>query len=181
MSDAAPVETDRLRLIPASVELLQFELSDRDRLYAKLGVKPPAEWPPELNDENSISYTLAKIEEYPDQFGWWYWYVILRPSDARRPALVGGVGLKGPPDSNGTVEVGYSILREYRGRGFATEAVDALCQWAVAHGTVKRIIGETLPELVPSIRVLQKLEFIGPVEGSEPGVIRFVREFKPAM
>ncbi|MBW4650055.1 MAG: GNAT family N-acetyltransferase [Kastovskya adunca ATA6-11-RM4] len=45
--------------------------------------------------------------------------------------------------------------------------------WAFTHPQVNRVIAETLPELTPSIRVLEKNRFVNIGEGSESGVIRF--------
>ena len=56
------------------------------------------------------------------------------------------------------------------------EAVRALVEWAFSHAEVKRVTAQTLPELRPSIRVLEKcgFRFTGP--GMEEGAIGFERE-----
>ncbi len=81
--------------------------------------------------------------------------------------------LKGKPTFDGTVEIGYSVLTEAQGLGYATEAVQGLVSWAFEHPEVLRVIAETLPELTPSIRVLEKSGFVSVAEGSEEGLIRF--------
>ncbi len=46
---------------------------------------------------------------------------------------VGGIGFKGPPDrnkNNFAVEIGYGIDEAFRCKGYATEAVLAMCDWA---------------------------------------------------
>ena len=101
-----------------------------------------------------------------------------------RPALIGTVGYKGPP-ADGTVEVGYGIVREHQRRGYATEATEALIARAFEFSEVTRVIAETLPELTASIGVLEKCGFhrveeSPELESSEPGVIRFARERSPA-
>jgi RimJ/RimL family protein N-acetyltransferase len=87
--------------------------------------------------------------------------------------LIGSAGYKGPPDSEGTVEIGYGIVRDRRRQGYATEAAVGLSRHALAHVEVDRVIAETLPELAPSIGVLRKAGFHLLGAGSEPGVIRF--------
>ena len=74
------------------------------------------------------------------------------------------MGLKGPPDAEGLVEIGYSVLETHQRRGYATEAVRALIAWAKERGA-KRIAAETLPELLPSQRVMDKLG-MRPVESA---------------
>ena len=71
-------------------------------------------------------------------------------------------------------ELGYWLGVPYWGRGYATEAVRALIDLAFRDPTVTRVIAETFPDLIPSIRVLEKNGFVRIEEGgSEPGVIRF--------
>jgi RimJ/RimL family protein N-acetyltransferase len=57
--------------------------------------------------------------------------------------------------------------------GYATEAVTGLLDWMFEHAEVERVIAETLPELHPSIRVLEKTGFVSIGKGSEEGVLRF--------
>ena len=84
--------------------------------------------------------------------------------------------VKGEPTDDGTVEIGYSIVEAYQGRGIGTEIVAALVAHAFGDARVTRVIAETFPELVASIRVLEKNGFRRIEEaGAEPGVIRFER------
>jgi ribosomal-protein-alanine N-acetyltransferase len=85
--------------------------------------------------------------------------------------LIGETGFHGPPDASGTVEVGYSILPAYRGRGFATEATRALIRAALARPEVRRITAECLDDNHASLRVLEKLELRR--VGSAGGTLRF--------
>ena len=88
--------------------------------------------------------------------------------------LIGTAGYKGPP-ADGTVEVGYGIVADHQRRGYATEATRALIERASGRPEVHTVIAETLPELTPSIRVLEKLGFVPAGDGSQPEVIRFER------
>lgn len=65
--------------------------------------------------------------------------------------------------------MGYSILEEFHGNGFATEATLALVDYAFNNQQVNSIIGQTLPHLKPSIRVLEKCGMIFIGEGAEEG------------
>jgi len=163
--------TARLELVPGSPELLRAELRGRDALAAVLGADVPASWPPELYDADAIGWMLARLEQDAAYLQWGFRYFVLR-DDARRVA-VGAGGYKGPPGDAREVEIGYSVLPEFRRRGFAREASAALVEHAFASGRVDRVIAETLPELTPSIGVLESLGFTLVSDGSEPGVIRF--------
>ena len=87
--------------------------------------------------------------------------------------MIGSAGYKGPPTQDGTVEIGYDIVSDHRRRGYASESVRALVSRAFEQPRVRRVIAETLPELIGSIGVLRKCGFEPVGEGSEPGVIRF--------
>ena len=91
----------------------------------------------------------------------------------KQRVTIGNGGFKGQASADGTVEIGYSILPEYQNKGYGTEAVKALVNWAFQHPEVKRAIAETLPELKASQRLLEKCNFVYIGEGSKPGIIRF--------
>lgn len=167
------ITTPRMGLIPGTTELLRAELEGRARLEEALGVTVPASWPPELFDHDAVRWTLAQIEANPDHERWGFYYFLLRDGDSgREPVAVGAGGYKGPP-SRGAVEIGYSVLPEFRRRGIATEAALGLVAHAFADESVSLVAAETLPGLEPSIGVLRKLGFHLVGEGSEPGVIRY--------
>ena len=165
------IPTERLRLIPATPALIEIALESDDALGEALAARVPDTWPPEFIDERALLYTREKLEGGPEQAGWWMHFVVLVSDPAK---LIGTAGYKGPP-TDGTVEVGYGIVADHQRRGYATEATRALIERASAHPEVRRVIAETLPELTPSIRVLEKLGFVPAGDGSQPGVIRFER------
>jgi ribosomal-protein-alanine N-acetyltransferase len=70
--------------------------------------------------------------------------------------LIGETGFHGPPDRAGTVEVGFSIVPDYRGRGFASEATRAHIEHAFDRSDIRRVIAESLDDNVASLKVLEK-------------------------
>jgi RimJ/RimL family protein N-acetyltransferase/uncharacterized damage-inducible protein DinB len=160
------MQTRRLRLIPATADLIRADLAGPATLAAALSLETPEAWPPEHYDAPAMQYTLARFEE--DQGDWTLHYIVA--GDGR---LAGIVGYKGRPASDGTVEIGYSVLEQYQQQGIATEAAGALIEHAFRSSEVVRVIADTLPELLPSIRVLEKNGFRLIGGGAEPGVIRF--------
>ena len=158
--------TDRLELVAGTLELARAEIGELPRFAGLLEVPLPKVWPPPLNDENSQRYFLAAMEEAqarPEDAGWHLWFCLRR----QPRELVGGAGFKGVPQ-DGVVEIGYSMLEAHQRNGYCTEAVRALIGWAFGHPEVKMVTGLTLPELEPSIRVMEKCGFVfagnGPVE-----------------
>jgi len=159
-----------LRLIAATPDLVASDLAGRASLGESLQVEVPDNWPPELYDRPAMEYALRVLEDAATQ-GWSFWYLIRKGEAVER--VIGIGGFKGRPDERGSVEIGYSILPQFRYRGFATEAVARLVNWAFTFSLVREVCAETLPHLKQSIRVLEKngFEFTG--AGSEHGVTRY--------
>ena len=176
MNGHRTIETGRATLVACTLDLIRAEIADLDDLSLLLGAEVARPWPPPLNDEQSQRWILGTLESDPDAALWTLWYVQLKRGPGERPLLIGNAGFKGRPTEDGTVDIGYSIVEQYQGRGIGTEVVAALVGHAFRDPRVTRVIAETFPELIPSIRVLEKNGF-GPISeaGSEPGVIRFER------
>jgi aminoglycoside 6'-N-acetyltransferase I len=166
------IATERLELVPGTPETMRAALESNGALAAALGVVVPETWPPEFLDPPALRWTLARLEEAPGADHWWLYFILLRDGP-RGPTLIGSAGYKGPPDAEGTVEVGYGIVRDQHRRGYASETTRGLLARAFARPEIRRVIAETLPELVGSIGVLRKCGFRHIGEGSEPGVIRY--------
>jgi ribosomal-protein-alanine N-acetyltransferase len=73
-------------------------------------------------------------------------------------AIVGEIGFVGPP-KEGAVMIGYAIVPEARGRGYATEAIAAISDWALAQPGVGEVRAQTLPDNEASIRALLRAGF----------------------
>ncbi len=166
-------ETERLFLFGGTEASLVAELQNRRVLAEVLGIAVPANWPPPLYDQPAMEFTLKYLKENPDAKNWIFWYIVLKHNFL----AIGITGYKGKPSADGTVEVGYSICEQFQRNGYASEAVGALIKHAFSHEEVQKVIAETLPDLLPSIKVMEKngLRFVG--QGSEEGVNRY--EFTP--
>lgn len=162
--------TERLTLIPATVPLARAELADRGEFARLLNATVPDNWPPETLAD-ALPLFLGWLEAAPDAVGWFGWYALLR-GDGGPPVLVGGGGFLGPP-TDGVVQTGYSVLPQFQKRGFATELLRALTDWAFGHPDVERVAAETEWANPASVRVLAKAGFaeVGPTD--EPGGTRF--------
>lgn len=97
---------------------------------------------------------LAGCLAFPQQRQWYAaWFIFL---DGQR---IGDLCFKGL-SPEGCVEIGYGLLPEYWGKGYATEAVRALTAWASCQPGVTRIEAETEPDNTASQRVLEKAGFV---------------------
>lgn len=161
------IHSDRLDLIPATPALLRAELDGGD-LGRLLDAVVPSSWPTDLYDANATRWALQRIEADAEHAQWYFHYFLHRATRT----LMGAGGYKGPP-TGGVVELGYSILPEYRRCGYASEATRAFAAHAFRDARVERVIAHTLPDLVASIGVLEKcgFRFAGP--GEDEGTIRY--------
>jgi [ribosomal protein S5]-alanine N-acetyltransferase len=171
--DAPRLFTRRLQLIAATSALARLDSDgtgsgSHDALAAALEVTVPPAWPPPLFADNQASLP-RRLEAEPALVGWTIWYAV----QTEPPTLVGTIGFMGPPDADGAIEIGHSMLEQFQRRGFATEAMGALIDWAFSHDEVRIIRARVLASQEQSIRVLEKsgLSFIG--EGGQPRVLRF--------
>lgn len=167
------VGTERLRLVASNGALIRAEIEGRERFARMLGAAEPEEWPPPLNDADSLRFYLEMYEHDPELEGWGQWYFVLRNGKDGEQRPIGNGGFKGRPDAEGRVEIGYSILERHQRRGYAPEAVRALVSWAFDHREVTRVEAHTLPGLAPSIRVLEKCGFELVGDGEEAGTILY--------
>ncbi len=148
-----PLAVLRERLVHAGF-IAQVAVPDARGARRMLPVRFPEEWPG-LDALRLIGRWIARREASGDADPWADGTCILR---AERLA-VGSMGFKGPPDENGSVEIGYATNASMRGRGYATEMASALSEWALAQPGVRRITAECLVGNQASARVLQKCGF----------------------
>jgi RimJ/RimL family protein N-acetyltransferase len=112
----------------------------------------------------------ARIESATETDPWRDGFGIVETAER---VVIGACGCKGPPDADGAVEIAYGIAPAYQGRGYATEAAQALMAWASADDRVRVLRAHTLAERNASTSVLGKcgFAFVGEVTDPEDGVV----------
>jgi len=127
-----PIDTPRLRLVPATPAALRAELVGRDALAAVLGVDVPESWPPELYDDAAVRWTLAALEEGRARDDFTLHYVIERGALGSSPVARNGFG-RGFSYSHGIFGAARQYLEplvgplDYRFRITDSEPAGALC------------------------------------------------------
>jgi [ribosomal protein S5]-alanine N-acetyltransferase len=153
------INTDRLLLIPSTLELAEAEIINHELFSILLDAKIPNNWPTE-SLVDALPYYCNLLKKHPDWVGWLDWYAIKKaPIVEEKGVLVGGVGFYGPPDQDGLVEIGYSVLTQYRRKGYATEMLKGLISFAKLGG-VKKIIAHTEKDNSLSQNVLINSSFV---------------------
>ena len=120
---------------------------------------------------------LEQIGKHPDHAPWLLRAIVL--DDGDRPAI-GHINFHGSPDERGVPEVGYELLPQFRGKGYAIEAVRGLFDWARREHGVTRFRASVAPDNERSQHLIAKLGFvrIGEQWDEEDG-LEWVFETKP--
>jgi RimJ/RimL family protein N-acetyltransferase len=150
------IATERLELVWLSPELVETIL---DGSRDDLAFAVPHDWP-DAHDRRFLAFRLRQMREEPARGPWLVRGIVL--PETRE--LIGHVGFHGPPGVNSlkaddAVEVGYTVFPAHRRRGYATEAVSALLDWARAQG-ISRFVASVGPQNEPSLRIVRALGFV---------------------
>ena len=128
------IHTPRLRLMTMELAHLAAIVRDPFSLGELLGVAIPEQWPAY---PAAYPHALDLLRKNPlrSYSGWWLYLF----ADPAHQVLVGCGGFKDAPDANGVVEVGCEIAPAFRCRGFATEAMRGLINYACTRPEVRAI------------------------------------------
>lgn len=113
---------------------------------------------------------LARIRTSTSPDPWTHGFSIKERTSG---AAIGSCAYKGPPDADGVVEIAYGVDTAYQRRGYATEAAQALVDYAMHSRQVRVVRAHTRYEGKASMRVLEKLGFtcVGEVMDPEDGLV----------
>jgi RimJ/RimL family protein N-acetyltransferase/ribosomal protein S18 acetylase RimI-like enzyme len=152
-TSAVPIESRRLKLVPQTLEDVRAQI---ERMSATQKAELSPAW-------------LAQLESPSVDLWTWGFAIVLRDTEA----VIGTCGFKGPPDSDGMVEIAYGVTPASEGRGFATEAAEALVTFAFGSGRVRVVRAHTFSHANASARVLTKCGFraVGEVDDPDDGLV----------
>jgi len=154
------IESERLRMIPLTHELLQLLHTGRAAMEQALGLAQSCwqvdEFYQKEIDDAMVNFWLPKTLANPDNFTWYTdWELVLKSTNT----AIGGMGFNGEPNEQGEAEVGYMIEKGHQNKGFATEALQLLSSWALSQERVKSVVVHTYNHNLPSVRILEKSGF----------------------
>ncbi len=117
--------------------------------------------------ERSVASRPSRLDgRAAGRFDW-----LIRDGECGTP--MGWVSLRVGERERGVAEIGYSILRRYRGAGYAREATLAVVEHAFARaGNLRLIDACCLPANEPSRRLLAHAGFAGPRLERDAAVVR---------
>lgn len=146
--------TERLTLIPFTTQICKNLINEDYSDLIQLGLKKGKSWP-----DTDVLETLPKIinnlslVESPTGFESW---MIIKNETLE---IIGDLGFKGYNYDKKNIDIGYGIITEERGKGYAEEATKALIKWALTKDIVKEITARCLIDNTSSIKLLKKLDF----------------------
>jgi len=100
MLNDAPIETRRLRLVPKTVAAVRAHI---DEMNADQRAQVSSAWLAQLDVSTVDLWTLG-------------FAIVDRGTDA----VIGTCGFKGPPGTDGIVEIAYGVTPDQQGKGYAT-------------------------------------------------------------
>ena len=154
------LRTERLELVPITVPMVEAVMrgrrEDAERLV-QAGM--PDRWPNHELIERAFTASLDAIRDNPEVRLWGDRVMVVRPPSGEA-RVVGSVVFHGDPGANGVAEIAYGVEEASQGQGFATEAVAASLDWALAHPHVRAVQAATFAWHRPSLRVIEKVGMV---------------------
>lgn len=150
------ITTERLILQPLTHDQLLLYIRNDGSLEAALHLHPServisAELQEAL-EETIVPNVADPLKNYVFNS---LWTVILKSENR----MVGDLCFVGEPDAAGEVEIGYGTYEAERGKGYMTEAVGGMLEWAGQQPEIQAIIASTEKNNPASSAVLQKNNF----------------------
>jgi RimJ/RimL family protein N-acetyltransferase len=146
------LETERLILVPLSLENFKLYLENRRKLEENLEVVVTGEkTSPEKKKIFQEPYEKAK-KDSTNHLWYTHWQVILKKENR----FVCGITFKGIPNDAGEVEIGYGTREGYKNKGYMTETVSRLIKWTFEQEEVNSVLAETNKDNKASQKVLEK-------------------------
>jgi RimJ/RimL family protein N-acetyltransferase len=102
-----------------------------------------------------IEFLHNQLSQDPRNLFWWSPRLVVVDR-----LVVGTISFKNPPDSKGSVEIGYGIVASQQGQGFATQAVNLLVKEGFSRSEIETIVASTVSVPSASGRVLDKNQFV---------------------
>jgi [ribosomal protein S5]-alanine N-acetyltransferase len=174
------LETESLRLVPHAPKHLRALIEGNDSYERSSGLTPARGLRDFIVSDDVSPEWLAALESATGSDPWRYGFALVHSESG---LVIGNAGFIGPPDAEGIVEIAYGVVPDYQGRGYATEAANALVAWAANKGCVAVVRAHTLPERSASTRVLEKCGFrhVGQVTHPTDGLVwRWEKGLDPA-
>ncbi len=152
------IETSRLSILPLNYpELKKYLLAD-NQLEILFGLTQTNRVISKDVKEMVETFTLPNMKNL--QSGNYLFYTFWLVIDRSMNTIVAELGFKGIPNRDGEIEIGYGTMPGFERRGYMTEAVSGMLEWARGRSDVFVMLAETNDDNLASIRIVQKNGFV---------------------
>jgi len=149
------IETDRLYLFPLTARQLRLWVEDIPSLEKELNCRYCAE-PMEGMFLDIVKGQIEITENDEANYLYHTFWFLIRKADR---AVIGSADFKDVPNEDNEVEIGYGLGKAFEHNGYMTEAVQAMCDWALAQDKVSHVIAETDIDSSQSQSILKRCGF----------------------
>jgi RimJ/RimL family protein N-acetyltransferase len=139
-----------------TVTIRPFALADANVIYELSQEKPLKTWIPDqvYKNENEAKEVLEYlISQYEAPLDTNSKPLVLAVIDSKSNKVIGHIGLS--PYKDGT-EIGYAVGEKFTGKGYCSEAVKLITDWALSNLDIESIFGIVASENTASYKVLEK-------------------------
>lgn len=150
------IETERLRILPLSLEQLKKYLQSGGALEDELGLTASKRFiSPDLAEAFKTSI-LPNVADADKNYLYYTLWAIISKADN---TIVAGLLFTGEPSDDGAVEIGYGTEPPHQNKGYMTEAIGGVVTWIKSQTDVKTLLAQTDKDNLSSHRTLIKNNF----------------------
>jgi len=151
------IETERLILKPLTYEQLIKYIKCDNSLETELKLNKTSRT---ISDELKDAFEQTILPNVADKSKNYLYSTLWTAISKAENKMVGDLCIVGEPNEDGEIEIGYGTYDEFQNKGFMTEIVQGIIQWAKTQPKVKSVIASTDKTNTASFKVLEKNRFV---------------------
>jgi len=151
------IETERLVLKPLTYELLVKYIKCDNSLEVELNLNENSRT---ISSELKEAFEQTILPNVADKSKNYLYSTLWTAISKIENKMVGDLCIVGEPNASGEIEIGYGTYDEFRNKGFMTEVVSGIIEWAKTQPEIKSIVASTDKINNASFKVLKKNNFI---------------------
>ena len=150
------IETNRLYIKPLTYTQLLKYVQEGNQLEEELNLNYNSRIiSSELKDALETSI-LPNVKDKNKNYLFYTLWTVISKIDNK---MVADLCFVGEPNNAGEVEIGYGTYKDFQSKGYMTEAVNGMIEWAKNQVIIKSIIASTEKSNTASSKVLEKNNF----------------------
>ena len=151
------IETERLILRPLTYEQLVKYIKCDNSLEKELKLNETSRT---ISPELKEAFEQTILPNVADRSKNYLYSTLWTAISKTENKMVGDLCIVGEPNNDGEIEIGYGTYDEFKNKGFMTEIVRGIIEWAKTQPKVKSIVASTDKTNPASYKVLEKNNFI---------------------